>query len=136
LVIEVSHELMMRKGGKPKLIGHHKRTRPPSATRHQAIKVPKGCIAERPEGGEISSGLAVGRVHLRCGKAARFAVPERWRLRLFPRQSARLSMVSIKAAPFARNIPKESRSLPATLAIAQALASQRLLPCEQRQNCP
>src|SRR5258705_6259100 len=51
LVIEVSHELMMRKGGNRNWIGHHKRTRPPSAKRHQAIKVPKRCIAARPEGG-------------------------------------------------------------------------------------
>jgi hypothetical protein len=45
-------------------------------------------------------------------------------------------MVAIKAAPFAGNIPKESRSLPATLATAQALASQPLLPSKQKQNCP
>jgi len=41
-------------------MGHHKRTRPPSAKRYQAIKVPKRCIAERPEAGEIPSGWRSG----------------------------------------------------------------------------
>src|SRR6267154_3760430 len=41
-VIELSHELMMRKVGNRSLKGHHKRTRPPSASRYQAIKVPIG----------------------------------------------------------------------------------------------
>jgi hypothetical protein len=45
-------------------------------------------------------------------------------------------MVPIKAAPFAGNIAKESRSLPATLAMAHALARQPLLLSKQKQNCP
>src|SRR3954452_20856324 len=39
LVIELSHELMMRKVANQNP-GHHKRTRPPSANPRQAIKVP------------------------------------------------------------------------------------------------
>src|SRR6266567_1989800 len=56
LVIEVSHELMMRKGGNRGLLvttsvpGHHR----PGVTKQ--LKCQKRCIAERPEAGEIPSG--------------------------------------------------------------------------------
>src|SRR5450755_1150876 len=50
-VIELSHELMMRKW-EPKPIGNHACTRPPSANPYQAFNVPIGAAGDRGRGGE------------------------------------------------------------------------------------
>lgn len=62
------------------------------------------------------------------------ALPDR-KMRLIIRQSAGCAVASIKDAPFDGNIAKEVRRLSATLAIAHALASRRLLPTVQNQKC-
>src|SRR5258706_9233010 len=135
LVIEVSHELMMRKGGNRGLLvttsvpGHHR----PRVTKQ--LKCQNAALRNAPRMGK-SPPAGHRAVHSRCGKAARFAVAGSLRLRLIPRQSARLSMVPIKAAPFVRNISDESRPLPATLAMARALASRRLLSSGAKTKLP
>src|SRR6267378_8514178 len=59
-VIELSHELMMRKVGNRSLIGHHERTRPPSASFNQAIKVPIGTYGNFGQEGETLRLLGFG----------------------------------------------------------------------------
>src|SRR6202171_6004575 len=106
LVIEFSHELMMRKAGNRSLVvttsvpGHHR----PTLTKQ--LKCQTAAIGTPALTGKSPRPLAF-RPNLRCGKAARLAVSEGTESTgLTPDSTAvrRLSYRPIKTAPFAGNI--------------------------------
>src|ERR1700733_14811411 len=123
---------MMRKVGnrslksKPKTeslfvkpIGHHTRTRPPSAIQYQAIKVPIAALRDSSQVGVDPVGARALYHISSCGKAARSAFSakaetpwQRPKSRLFPQQSAAGLVGAIKAASIAGNISKESGAPP------------------------
>ena len=133
----------MRKVGKPKLCGHPTRTRPPSASRYQAIKVPIAALRQAGPTGRTDPGPALSDCKFGCGKGARAAalgVPQRpAQAQITPDFAALRGSAArpIKAAPIARQYSDRVRwNAPATLAMAQALASRRLLPMDAKSTLP
>jgi hypothetical protein len=139
-VIELSHKLMMRKW-EPKPNGTHACTRPPSANPYQAFNVPIGVAGTRGRRGEIAPAfrplIAFGVRQRRAGHRPGEGQARPAQAQTAPDYTAvRAPLIApIKTAPFARNILPENPTRPATLAIAQALASRRLLLQVQKQKC-